>query len=373
MQGTITDDDRSIMLRAAVSRVGREEMKAALASIPDPGSAVPKGVRNALGALRRHRDPVDAVARAPYRTALPYVAAAISDACLSRSIEELGDASDDPTREQLLTALDRVRDSYADLIIAVMLASVAGQEMPASDLCFEILATDPRYGLTDRSGSVDAGVAHRPVARTGLPVTSEQREARRLKKHQDAEERRKKMDAGKRAGEQLRRTRKQGRSRRPPGPDPGGGGAPPPAVRSAPRLTRRAALTPVQQDEFDRDDPWVTGVLFAWVPFGAAGPDNVADPDHPDPDHPDPDHPELDGKERPCVVVAGSPTHLLVRPGYSDGGSKSRDWTSVPLRHWKRAGFDRPTWIATGSIRVRRDQGRAPVGWLTLEDWNALW
>ena len=33
---------------------------------------------------------------------------------------------------------------------------------------------------------------------------------------------------------------------------------------------------------------------------------------------------------------------------------KSRDWKSVPLRHWKRAGFDQPTWIDSETLRVPR-------------------
>ena len=72
-------------------------------------------------------------------------------------------------------------------------------------------------------------------------------------------------------------------------------------------------------------------------------------------------------------MVAGSPTHLLVRPGYSEGGTKSRDWKSVPLSHWRRAGFDRPTWIDGETLRVPRPQEQQPVGRLTPEDWNALW
>jgi hypothetical protein len=115
-------------------------------------------------------------------------------------------------------------------------------------------------------------------------------------------------------------------------------------------------LTPAQEEEFDRSDPWATGVVFAWVPF-----DSV-----------DPSQPDLEGKSRRCVVVAGTPTHLLVRPGYSEGGVKSRDWKSVPLRHWKQAGFEQPTWIDIDSLRVPRE-GDGPVGWLSPEDWNALW
>ncbi len=124
-----------------------------------------------------------------------------------------------------------------------------------------------------------------------------------------------------------------------------------------PRPARRAALTPAEEAEFDRDDPWVSAVVFAWVPFDA---EELSGPD-------------LDGKARRCVVVAGSPTHLLVRPGYSEGGVKSRDWKTVALRHWRQAGFERPTWIDVHSVRTPRAEAGAPIGWLGREDWNALW
>jgi len=75
---------------------------------------------------------------------------------------------------------------------------------------------------------------------------------------------------------------------------------------------------------------------------------------------------------RPCVVIAGSATHLLVRPGYSAGGVASRDWKSVPVRHWRQAGFDQPTWIDVVSVRVPRTES-GPTGWLEPDDWNALW
>jgi hypothetical protein len=52
---------------------------------------------------------------------------------------------------------------------------------------------------------------------------------------------------------------------------------------------------------------------------------------------------------------------------------KSRDWKSVALRHWKQAGFDQPTWIETELRQVPRPADGDPVGWLSPEDWNALW
>ncbi len=398
MEREITDADRATLVRWAVARVGRDEMRSALGRTDDASFQAPTSVTNALKALRKHRDPTGVVTRPQYRAALPYLAAVVSDACVSRTIEVLGEHSDDPTREQLLAALEEVRDSFPDVIIGVMLASVADAGMPASDLCFELASTDERFGLT---GWADAGTVA-PGGPTGgagptegpgptdRGATAEQREARRLKKQKDAEERRRKMEVARKAGEQVRRTRKQERSgggsgvtgsgrsgpsdrsgSTPSGPAPV---EPIPSDRTAsgedrssasaghrggsvaPRLNRRASLTPAEEEEFDRTDPWVAAVVFAWVPFDA----------------PDPAQPDVDGKSRRCVVVAGSPAELLVRPGFSDGGVKSRDWKSVPLRHWKRAGFDQPTWIDSETLRVPRPTGE-PVGWLEPEDWNSLW
>jgi hypothetical protein len=352
----ITDADRATLVRAAMAKVTRSDLQAALDRGLDPSLPIPTPVANALKALRKHRDPISVWDKPQYRVALPYVSAAMADACLTRTIEVLGDHSEDPTREQLLDALDQVRDTYSDVVIGVMLASVADGDMPASDLCFQIATTDDRYELADRAAFEPASAAPRPVAQAPHQPTAEQREARRLKKQKEAEERRKKMEAARRAGEQVRRARKLERSASSAADSPPLADGPS-APSTTPRLTRRAVLTPVQEEEFDRADPWATGVIFAWVPFSSA----------------DPAGPPLDGKSRRCVVVAGSADHLLVRPGYSEGGVKSRDWKSVPLRHWKQAGFDQPTWIDGESIRVPRGELEAPLGWLSPEDWNALW
>ena len=390
MEREITDSDRAAMVRCAVSRVGRDEMRAALARTDDASFQAPTSVINALKALRKHGDPTAVVTRPQYRATLPYLAAVVSEPCVSRTIEVLGDHSDDPTREQLVTALEEIRGSFPDVTIGVMLASVADADMPSSDLCFELASTDERFGLTDWAdsgtspigGSTEgADPADRPGP-AGKGTTPEQREARRLKKQKDAAERRRKMEVARKAGEQVRRSRKQERSASGPGatgpsrtassraaasrsaPDRtavGVGHSPASAGQRGgsvpPRLTRRASLTPVEEEEFDRTDPWVAAVVFAWVPFDAV----------------DPDHPDVEGKSRRCVVVAGSPTELLVRPGYSDGGMKSRDWKSVPLSHWRRAGFDQPTWIDSETLRVPRPTEGEPVGWLEPDDWNSLW
>jgi hypothetical protein len=356
MQAEITDNDRSTMLRLSVAKVDSAEIRAALGSLTGQPVQLPKAVGNALNALRKHRDPVGVVGRAQYRPALPYLAAAIADPCLTRTIELLGDHSDDPTREQLVEALDAIGDSFSDVTVAVMLASVAEGEMPASDLCFDILATDERYGLTNWSSREEGPARAAPAPRESHAAAPEQREARRVKKQEAADERRRRMEASRKAAAQVRRTKKKDRSSVAATTDSATRQPRASGKREVPRLLRRATLTPAQEEEFDRSDPWVAGVVFAWVPF-----DSV-----------DPDQPDLDGKARRCVVVAGSPTHLLVRPGYS-GGVASRDWKSVPLQHWKHAGFDQPTWIDVEVLRVPRDEEHDPLGWLSTEDWNSLW
>jgi len=262
MEREISDSDRGTMVRSAVARLGREDLKVALAHTSDPSFVAPNAVTNALNALRKHRDPTGVVTLPQYRAALPYVAAVAADACLAKTVEVLGEHSDDPTRDQLLGALEEVRGAFPDVIIGVMLASVADADMPASDLCFDVAATDERFGLTDwaESGGAREGRGTAPGPRRDRVTTPEQREARRLKKQKEAEERRRKLDAARRAGEEVRRARKQVRSSAGRAAvardrsDPSG------RTRAAPRLNRRASLTPLQEDEFDRDDPWAGGV-----------------------------------------------------------------------------------------------------------------
>jgi hypothetical protein len=221
----ITDEQRATMVRAAVGGLGRDQLREALALTADPRFQVPTAVGNAINALRKHRDPASVIGRVQYRPVVPYLAAAASDACLTRTIEVLGDHSDDPTREQLLAALDALEGEFAATTMAVMLASVADADMPSSDLCFGLLEAEGRFGLTgwaegagqaadplaDRGGQSTGSGAGSPTRPAG-GATPEQREARRLKKQKDAEERRKKMEAARKASEEVRRARKRERT-----------------------------------------------------------------------------------------------------------------------------------------------------------------
>ena len=356
MEGPITDSAREAMLLAALDQVDVRSFKESLQRVADPRFPIAKPIANALAALRKHRDPASVLGRAQYRAALPYAAAVYAEPCLAAVIEALGEHADDPTREQLLEAIDAAEGEFDDRTVTVMLASVADGDMPASDLCFSILDGDERFALVGWQEFERATTEPSP---TGGPASAgasqEQRDSRRAKKQRDAEDRRKKADAAARAAEQVRSARKKERAAAIERPDGSGE-----VAVSAPVLPtmgrRQPILTPLEEEEFDRGDPWSAGVVLAWVPFDAE----------------DAEHPDLEGKVRPCVVVAGSPTHLLVRPGYSAGGVKSRDWKSVPVRHWRQSGFDEPTWIDVDAVRVvRPDTG--PTGYLEPDDWNSLW
>lgn len=355
MDGPITDSARAAVVQAALARVDVRALRESLQAVANPRYPISTPIANALAALRKHRDPLSVLDRAQYRAAVPFAAAVLAEPCLAAVITALGDDADDPTLEQLLAAIDVVSAEFDDATIAVMLASVADGDMAASDLCFDILDTDERFGVTDWA-RFERGAPAPAAVREPTAASPEQREARRAKKQRDAEERRRVAEAKARAADQVRQARKKERAAT-PGPHAGGAPSDRPTTSVAPSLgRRRPVLTPLEAEEFAGDDPWVAGVVLAWIRFDGA----------------DDDESGLEGKVRPCVVIGVSPTHLLVRPGYSEGGVKSRDWKCTPVRYWRQSGFDQPTWIDVDPVRVPR-QGDAPTGWLAPDDWNALW
>ncbi len=207
---------RTALLQAAVANVPADELRAALSGASPIPTVAPVAARNALNALRRHRDPAAVFDRPQYRPALSYVAGSVSDECLTQTVELLGENSERPTREQLLEALEEVRSSFPDTTVAVMLASVAYDDLPSSTLCAELLADDPRFGLTGLDDATSPSPEATPVARAGPAapgVSPEQRAARRAKKDRVKAERRKKTEMAQRADDRVRQRRRQERAR----------------------------------------------------------------------------------------------------------------------------------------------------------------
>ena len=117
MEGPITDTARDAMLQAALARVDARSLKESLQAATDPRMPITKPVANALAALRKHRDPHSVLDRAQYRVAVPYAAAVYAEPCLAAVIEALGDHADDPTRDQLLEAVDSVSGEFDDVTV----------------------------------------------------------------------------------------------------------------------------------------------------------------------------------------------------------------------------------------------------------------
>ena len=388
MPPTITSRDRAVLLAAALTRVDDAALRAGMDAL-STRTGMPRAVVNAMAALRRRGPVASAIGRPQYRAVLPYLASAVSEECLAQTIEVLGDHSDDPSREQLLEALGVVGDSHSDVIISVMLASVAVGDMEASDLCFEVVIDDDRFGLTDLGLGVaedgeEAAAAHvgaSPQAteegtNTSTGSSAEQRAARRDRRRQATEQRRRRQVATQRAEENVRARRKQGRAAPPRGDHSPPSPAPSESGRAVPTLVRRPTLTPAQLQEFDPGDPLVGSVLSLWAPFEAAdeegGRSNGGDGEGQGGSETDRSE-DAQGKLRPCVVIGVSPENLLVRACYSEGGRKGHDWTSVPVREWRRAGLDQPTWIGAETVCLPRPTAPQLLGRLTVADWNALW
>jgi hypothetical protein len=229
MDTEISDGDRETLVRYALTRLGRDELKSALGRASGATPSAPKAAVNAINALGKHRDPAEVMLRPQYRMALPFVAAVVADDCLSRTIEALGDHSGQPTREQLLEALAEIDDEFPKPVIGVMLASVADGDMEASDLCFEVATTDERFGLTGWEAvvreSAPSGPADRPDRQHRPAPTPEERAAHRLQRREEAEERKKRQAEARRAGA-ARRARRAPREGGPPGVErPGAGSA----------------------------------------------------------------------------------------------------------------------------------------------------
>ena len=63
---------------------------------------------------------------------------------------------------------------------------------------------------------------------------------------------------------------------------------------------------------------------------------------------------------------------LVIRPCYSEGGMRSRDWRSVPVTDAIGAGLDRDSYVGSEEHAVDRSDVAPPIGRLSRTDWNAL-
>ena len=145
MEGTEEQDRMERLLRILLW-VGDADVARGLRRFPvaEFGNQ-PVAIRTALQALRRKRDPATALTQPQYRPTVPLVAEAVSEPCTDAVVAALGEAADDPDRQQLLDALEEIGDRFPPSMVALMLAYVSVTDMAAADLCDEILVSDERF------------------------------------------------------------------------------------------------------------------------------------------------------------------------------------------------------------------------------------
>lgn len=392
-------------LRVCLLAVDQAAVRRALKGLPAPVlDSVAKAVRvrtpvlraGSPNVLRRLHDPL----------LLDTVASAVSSDCIDTIRERLGDEADDPSAEAVLETVDALTDTEYPLpMVRVTLAMVAAGGAEASEVCNDLLDTDERFATPDEAALESAptlAVAPAPTARV---ADADKKAARKARKAEEAE--RKRLQAEKKAAAEAKRKAEQkaatlgsGRvgdeedeedvvsavvSTAPfgtaaatapsaaPAAAPAAPAAPstpsapvaaPPSARPVgvgaasrvPVARRRAALTGDDARDFDIDNAYVGSIVIAEIWF-----DNE-------------DSGGMEAKRRPCVIVGVNDRQFLVRPGYSEGGRRARDWQSHEVGDWREAGLDGLTYIEAETRRIDKAQADLPpIGKLTILDWNALW
>jgi len=332
---------------------------------------------------------------------LDAVASAVTDDCLEAIRERLGDEADDPAPESVRRAVDEITDTeFPVAMVRLTLSVVAAGHAEASDTCSELLDTDERFATPDEADleapPVSVVAAAAPSARKADAEKKAARQARRA-----AEAERKRLQAEKKAvaDAQRKAARKAATTagnvvaeegeededvalptaaelaasltveapvapapapkpapKAPRLPTRSSGPVPQPKAPSAPVSRRAAGLLGDDARDFNDDDPLVGSIVIAEIWFDSD------------------EYQGLEAKRRPCVIVGVNDKQFLVRPGYSEGGRKARDWQSYEIGDWREAGLDKLTYIEAETRRIDRAQAELPpLGKLTVLDWNALW
>ena len=142
--------DANRRLRAAVVCAPPEALRRATSAITEEViRALPGPARPLANQLRRADDPAALLRKLPQPMIIAVLADVLSDECLEATRTALGDAADDPTREQLEAALEVVLETFDAATVRIMLAEVAAGEAEAADKCEAILTEDERFALPD--------------------------------------------------------------------------------------------------------------------------------------------------------------------------------------------------------------------------------
>ncbi len=292
-----------------------------------------------LRSLQQRRDVTAFAVSAPI-AAIHALLELLAMAPLEKVIEALADHADAPSFDQLVAAIDDVRDQGAgmDEIVAVLAFAVA-EAFPAAPSCRRLLEERPEFNLPELPEVVASSSLLTPKE-----VDPEVREARRRRREEEKKRKR---------GPVSSRPPRAAKSKTSP-PTRGVTTTVDKVESGASAVTRRSiVLTPAESERFNAEHPLSGSVVIVDVPFDAH----------------DPLAPDQTSKERPAVVVAANDDAILVRPVYSSSGA-----ARTVLSAWRRLGLNHVSYVDDARVVIPVNSA-APlqrVGRLSDDEWNAL-
>lgn len=319
------------------------DREALLALVDDLDLRPSAGLNAAMGVplknLQKGHDLERFAAMAP-KDAVTALIQLVCGEALDVIVDELGDNSANPTREELESALAAVRGRgiTRDQALAVLVIAIV-DAFPAAAHCAAIIDSDADYALPDLPDV--ASNSAKPAVKVVDPAVKEQRQKRR------EEQKAKKKPVT-------------------PPPAPRKAKAPTPAAKAStvaapttmtesttlPESWRPTRLTPRESERFVSEAPAAGTVVLVDIAF-----DDV-----------DPSLPDQTSKERPALVVASASGGVLVRPLYSNEAPGR-----VLFGAWRRVGLAKACYLADDRVVVDAPlHTLTRVGSLTTAEWNAL-
>ncbi len=184
------------LLDRAFAAMTDEELATTVAALPDDHVAA---LDELCGAREGGFTDADArvvamratVARGRMNGGLEQVSTLITDPCLAKCIEALGDHSDDPTEDQLLEATPALIEEFGLATVRLMLASSVAGEAAASVMLTRVLKHDDTLALP-------------PAERTDVEVLPARSADEETKAKRKAAKERKQAEARKAREQQLK-------------------------------------------------------------------------------------------------------------------------------------------------------------------------
>lgn len=131
---------------------------------------------------------------------LERIALVLTDPCLADCIEQLGDAADNPSEDDLQAAIPGLIERHGLSTVRLMLASTVAGEAAAAATCIRLLKHDPVVALPPAPVvAVVARVATKPVDDPGREAVLERRRQDKARKQAEQRSRRQQVERARRS------------------------------------------------------------------------------------------------------------------------------------------------------------------------------